>query len=114
MKHILLIAALCLLATGVSGCLKKKADITFNNHSDRLLTVHITGPGDGTGMIGTMEAGGTVGTTLVVPRGDMPVHFKWTAGPYADAIVVWKGTPSPLVIDVGKDDSTDDKPETDD
>ncbi len=102
MKYTLLLSVLCLAATTLPGCLKKKVDLTFVNHADRALEVHVNGPGEGTGLLGTMEPGGKVGTTLVVPRGDMPVNFTWTAGPYGSALVVWKGTPSPMTIDVGK------------
>jgi hypothetical protein len=107
MKYTLLLSVLCLAATALPGCLKKKVDVTFHNHADRALEVHVTGPGEGTGLLGTMEPGGKVGTTLIVPRGDMPVNFTWTAGIYGSAFVVWKGTPSSLAFDVGKSTKED-------
>jgi hypothetical protein len=105
MKTILPLFAILLAGTALPGCLTKKVDLTFRNHADRPLEVHVNGVGEGIGLLGTMEPGGTVGTALKVPRRDMPAHFTWTAGPYKNAFNVWKGTPESLTIDVGKEDS---------
>ncbi|MBS3820138.1 MAG: hypothetical protein KGY81_00045 [Phycisphaerae bacterium] len=105
MKHAVVAVALLLAATTLTGCLTKEVDVTFRNQSDRALEVHLNGAGEGTGLLGTMDPGGTVGTTLKVPRRDMPVLFTWTAGPFKNAFTVWQGTSEILTIDVGADTS---------
>lgn len=92
------------------GCGEKKVELTFTNFTERQLEVSITGPGDGTGMIGAMNGlGGRVSTELKVKKNDLPAQYQWSAGPNNGRFTISKKTEKKLWIDVGTKHAPRDK-----
>lgn len=73
-----------MFAAGVlclSGCFEKKIDVTFTNLTDERMDVHLSGPGKGTGVVGTLKGKyDRVHTQLKVPPDELPAQYSWTAG----------------------------------
>ena len=87
--------------TALSGC-AKKVTITFTNVTSKQLDVQLVGPGDGTGVIGTLNGlGSRVRTKLEVPRDRLPAQYVWTAGPYTQRFTIARKSPKKLWFDVG-------------
>jgi hypothetical protein len=87
-------------ALAAAGC-DKKAQITFNNLSDRTVQVNLTGPGKGTGVLGGMPPGGRIRTKIKVSKSMLPAPYRWTAGPFSGQFTITKKTGKKLWIDVG-------------
>jgi hypothetical protein len=101
--------ALCL-----GGCFKKSLDVTFTNLSDDRLDVYLSGPGEGTGVVGTLNGkNDRVHTQIKVPQDQLPAQYSWSAGSKYDGrftIQKLRKIP-PRFIDVGTPAAkTDTKP----
>jgi hypothetical protein len=99
---LLLISAVGALFLG--GCFKKKIDVTFTNLTDDRLDVYLNGPGEGTGVVGTLNGkNDRVHTQLKVQPDELPAQYSWSAGSKYDGrftIQKMRKMP-PRFIDVG-------------
>ena len=87
--------------TAFTGC-DKKVTITFTNITSKQLDVQLIGPGDGTGVIGTLRGvGSRVRTEVEVPKNQLPAPYVWTAGPYTQRFSLTRKSPEKLWFDVG-------------
>lgn len=100
MKQLTFVFAM-LVVTAVTGC-DKRVEITFTNISSSPAEVQLNGPGEGTGLLGTMGGtGGRVRTEIKVSKSLLPAHYTWNAGPWAGGFTIKKKTQKELWIDVG-------------
>lgn len=91
-----------LLLTHAGGCLSKKVSVTFTNLSARTIDVDLRGPGEGTGVIGTLRGKDSrLQANLKVERLALPAQYNWTAGPYDGRFTLTSKSPDTLYIDVG-------------
>jgi hypothetical protein len=94
-----------LLLSQVGGCLSKKVSVTFTNLSTRTVDVDLRGPGEGTGVVGTLRGGNSrIQANLKVERLALPAQYNWTAGPYDGRFTLTSKSPDDLYIDVGKNE----------
>jgi len=103
MKRTAKIAILTIVGglTALAGC-DKKVTITFTNVTSKQLDVQLIGPGDGTGVIGTLRGlGSRVSTDIEVPKNQLPAPYVWTAGPYTQRFSLTRKSPKNLWFDVG-------------
>ena len=90
-----------LVVATMAGCYKR-VEITFTNISPSPAEVQLNGPGEGTGLLGSMGGtGGRVRTKIKVSKSLLPAHYTWNAGPWAGGFTIKKKTPKELWIDVG-------------
>lgn len=65
----------------MGGCFKKKINVTFTNLTTERLDVYLTGPGEGTGVVGTLDGkNDRVQTQIRIPRDQLPAQYSWSAG----------------------------------
>ncbi len=108
-------ALLLFLAMGslyLGGCLEKKIDVTFTNLTDDRLDVYLNGPGEGTGVVGTLNGkNDRVHTQLKVQPDELPAQYSWSAGSkYEGRFAVQKLRKiPPKFIDIGPSNA---KPQT--
>ncbi len=108
MKHMTFVLAVLIL-TAVAGC-DKKVKITFTNITSSPVEVQLNGPGEGTGLLGSMgPTGGRVRTELKVSKSILPAYYTWNAGPWSGGFSISKKTPKELWIDVGTSRGARDK-----
>lgn len=98
---------LCLLAAvllgSAGGCLSKKVNVTFTNLSEKTVDVDLRGPGEGTGVVGTLDGkDDRVQANLKIDRFALPAQYTWTAGPYDGRFTLTTRSEEDLYIDVGK------------
>jgi hypothetical protein len=102
---LLLISAVGLLSLG--GCFKKKIEVTFTNLSDERLDVYLSGPGEGTGVVGTLNGkNDRVHAQIQITGDKLPAQYSWSAGSKYDGrftIQKLRKIP-PRFIDVGSPD----------
>ncbi|MCD4825293.1 MAG: hypothetical protein K8S55_11875 [Phycisphaerae bacterium] len=86
-----------------AGC-DKKVDITFTNATDKVLEVSLNGTAkEGTGLLGALNGRGSqIKTRLKISKSDLPVHYRWTAGPYGGGFTITKKIKY-WAVDVGSD-----------
>lgn len=96
----------------LGGCFKKKIDVTFTNLTDDRLDVYLSGPGEGTGVVGTLNGkNDRVHTQIKIGRDQLPAQYSWSAGSKYDGrftIQSLRKIP-PRYIDVGTPAVKDDK-----
>ncbi|MBN1942428.1 MAG: hypothetical protein JW849_03950 [Phycisphaerae bacterium] len=109
-------ALLLILTAGVvclGGC-KKKIDVTFTNLTGDRLDVYLSGPGEGTGVVGTLNGkNDRVHAQIKIPGDQLPAQYSWSAGEkYEGRFTIQKLRKiPPRFIDVGTPDAkTDTKP----
>jgi hypothetical protein len=84
------------------GCLDKETTITFHNRTGKVLEVALRGPGEGTGLLGAMEANdGMISTMVTQPKSKLPSAYAWDAGDHCGRFVITRETQRVLDIVVG-------------
>ncbi|MBN1554539.1 MAG: hypothetical protein JXA11_07320 [Phycisphaerae bacterium] len=107
---------LLMFVTGLvcmGGCFKKKIDVTFTNLTDERLDVFLNGPGEGTGVVGTLNGKNDRAHALIqVPQDQLPAQYRWTAGSKYEGRFTVRSARKipPRFIDVGTPNDT--KPKT--
>lgn len=94
----------------LGGCFKKKIDVTFTNLTDERLDVYLNGPGEGAGVVGTLNGrNDRVHTQLKVQPDQLPAQYSWSAGSkYAGRFTIRKQRKiPPRYIDVGTHETKD-------
>jgi len=94
-----------LLPWAACGCFDKETTVTFHNRTNQVLEVSLRGPGQGTGLIGAMEAGdGTTSTMVIQPKSKLPAAYAWDAGDHCGRFVITRETQRALDIVVGDEE----------
>jgi len=90
----------------LGGCLKKKIDVTFTNLTEKQMDVYLTGPGEGTGVVGTLNGkNDRVHTQIQISGDQLPAQYNWSAGPtYSGRFTIHsERRPQPRYIDIGEE-----------
>jgi len=87
-----------------AGC-DKEVKMTFFNNSDRNRELLLSGPGDGTGFLGTVPAMSKAKTRIKVDEDFLPATYRWDAGDEEGSFTVSKETPGELMIVIEQDGS---------
>jgi hypothetical protein len=99
MKRITAIGIVCLAAMVLtSGC--KKVQTTFVNTTDEPVELQVTGPGYGTGFVGTVPPRGQIRTEIEVYPDWLPYTYTFTADEQIGAFTLTKDVNSKIWIDV--------------
>ncbi len=110
-KHLTLVLPMVFVfqAAGLTGC-SKTVEVTFTNIASTPVEVQLNGPGEGTGLLGSMGAGGgRIFAEVKVSKSSLPAHYAWNAGPFTGGFVISKKSPKKLWIDVGSGRGARDK-----
>ncbi len=104
MRRVLL-PLLLLLPWIACGCFDKETTVTFHNRTGKLLEVSLLGPGQGTGLLGAMEADdGMTSTMIIQPKSKLPAAYAWNAGDHCGRFVITRKTQRALDIVVGDEE----------
>ena len=91
------IGTLALAGLLLAGC-EKEVKLTFFNGTNEGRDLILSGPGDGTGHLGSLPAMGKLTTKIRVDEDWLPATYQWEAGDTAGSFTMTKETPGKLMI----------------
>lgn len=84
-RSLSLVILAVLVGLFLAGCSKRTVKVVFVNLTDETLDVDLRGPGEGTGVVGTLTGRNSrVQAILEIDKSELPATYTWSAGDFAN------------------------------
>ena len=100
-----LFVVVAVVALGVAAGCEKEVKMSFQNSTDDARVLMVSGPGKGTGLLGTVAPYQKVTTRIKVDEDFLPATYTWDAGDQDGTFTIDKDSKSPQMVVIQKDGS---------